>query len=75
MREAFVWLFLCSFTSIVGGVFYAAKFPESVWNPNGTFNFMGNSHNILHVFVVAACTTGIISTFPISRYEAIVWQR
>jgi len=34
---------------IVGVIFYASHFPERVWP--GAFDFVGNSHNLWHIFV------------------------
>lgn len=42
----------CSaFVFVAGGVFYAGKIPERVWNPNGAFNNF-NSHVWHHVCIV-----------------------
>ena len=37
---------------IFGAFLYAIKFPESYYP--GKFDFLGHSHNLFHVFVVAA---------------------
>ena len=37
----------------IGGAFYAIKFPEIIYS-NPTLDHIGNSHNIMHVFILIA---------------------
>ena len=37
----------------IGGAFYATKFPEIIYS-NPTLDHIGNSHNIMHVFILIA---------------------
>ncbi|GAA5976145.1 hypothetical protein JCM11641_003293 [Rhodosporidiobolus odoratus] len=42
---------------LLGGMFYSELYPESLFPTSGAFDFFGNSHNIFHLFVVAAVAT------------------
>lgn len=46
------WLFLMAFLYIAGAAIYAARIPECIWP--GKFDIWFQSHQIFHVFVVAA---------------------
>jgi len=46
------WLVTMGAMYIIGAVFFMTRFPECVWP--GRFNLVLQSHQIFHVFVVAA---------------------
>ncbi|CAN4096609.1 unnamed protein product [Withania somnifera] len=52
---------------VAGAVFYITRFPER-WKP-GAFDLVGQSHQIFHVFVVAAALTHSIATLVIMDWR------
>lgn len=54
------WLVLMGLVYVTGTVFFMTRFPECVWP--GKFNLVLQSHQIFHVFVVAAA---LIQTYAI----------
>lgn len=52
----------------IGAVFYVTRIPER-WKP-GMFDIVGHSHQIFHVFVVAAALAHCAATLNI-----IEWRR
>ncbi|KAH0344239.1 mPR-typeG-protein-coupled receptor, partial [Aureobasidium melanogenum] len=51
-RLALEWMALMALLNLLGAAFYALRFPEA-WFPY-TFDFLGASHQIFHVLVLAA---------------------
>ena len=45
----------------VGALFFASRFPESVWP--GKFDIWGSSHQIFHVMIVIACVVHVMGVW------------
>jgi adiponectin receptor len=49
----------CSvFCLVAAFCFFKGRLPERYWNPNGRLDFVGNSHQIFHLGIVAGFSTG-----------------
>lgn len=61
------WLVLMAFLYIAGAVIYAIRIPERIWP--GKFDIWGQSHQIFHVFVVAAAFVHYHGISEIATYR------
>jgi adiponectin receptor len=64
----FHWSVAASVICAIGVVFYITFYPESKYP--GKFDYVGNSHNIWHIFVVIATWCSVVSASGIPALEA-----
>lgn len=62
---AMSYLFLMAFLYIFGAFLYAARIPECIWP--GKFDYLFQSHQIFHVFVVAAAIVHFLGIVQVSH--------
>jgi len=61
------WLLLMAFLYIAGAVIYAVRIPERIWP--GKFDIWFQSHQIFHVFVIAAAFVHYHGISEIANYR------
>jgi len=73
-RMSVTWVILQGALYILGAVFYATRYPESVFP--GRFDIWGNSHQIFHIFVLGAVLTHFYGmTKAFDSYHSGLWPR
>jgi adiponectin receptor len=66
------YILLMGFLYIIGAALYATRFPECVWP--GKFDIWFQSHQIFHIFVVAASVVHLYSMMAVARNRPLFEQ-